>query len=108
MDAKDFKKLLKAIKFPSGKGSFIDPKHGYARWEKASGHAGAKTLSKVREAALRAGFASLPANITTDATGDRVSRGSTLVMDGVSVTFYSHYGQTAYENHFSITVNAKG
>jgi hypothetical protein len=102
MDTKQFKSILKALKVPAPTvtGSVLR-----YFWVKNHGHAGAKTLSRVRENAKALGFQSASSNVSSDATGDRVARGDVLVKDGVSILFSSFYGQTAYENRFSISID---
>ena len=107
MDTKQFKRLLKSIKFPGGSDAFVNERTGYAKWYKRHGHAGAKVIGRVIAAARAAGFTHVSAQVSTDATGDRANHGTVLVSDGVSLTFNTFYGQTAYENHFTITVHTE-
>jgi len=103
MDTKQFKSILKALKVPSP--TVTGDTLAYF-WVKRHGHAGAKTLQRVRENARALGFTPGDSKTSSDATGDRVARGDTMVKDGVTITFDSFYGQTAYENRFSISVKA--
>jgi hypothetical protein len=105
MDTKAFKKLLKGIKFPGGKDSRVFGDR--AQWFKRHGHAGAGVLARVMKAAREAGFVPVGDKMSSDATGDRVGRGTTMVSGNVTITFDSFYGQTAYENRFSICVWVK-
>jgi hypothetical protein len=110
MEAKQFKKVLKQVSFPNGKHTTVYD--GWAKWEKRHGHGGGLVLARVREAAEAAGFTSIQNRVSADATGDRVTRGGDLqktLEDGtvVTVSFFSHYGQTAWENLFTLTVSAK-
>jgi len=110
MDAKEFKKLLKDIKFPGGAGTRVTATS--ADWEKRHGHAGARVLARVSANARAHGFSISHASVGTDPTGDRVSRGADLTKtlpDGtvIELLLGSYYGQTAYENSFSIHVRVK-
>jgi hypothetical protein len=106
MDTRQFKKLLKDIKFPGGKDAFVNPERGYAKWYKRHGHRGSSVIARVTANARAHGFTQAENTQRSDATGDRVAQGTVLIRDGVSMTLSSFYGQTAYENHFTIDIRA--
>lgn len=104
MDIKEIKQLLKTLKFPCA-GARVSL--AGAAWSKRHGHAGASVIERVRDSARTVGFTMVDSAMGSDATGDRVRRGTTYVRGNVSITFESFYGQTAYENRFSICVSVK-
>jgi len=106
METKEFKKLLKTLSFPVGGDVYVG--ESYAKWYKRHGHAGAKVIVRVLDAARAAGFAPVPDRdrVSADATGDRVARGTVVIKGDITITADTFYGQTAYENNFTLTVSS--
>jgi len=101
MDPKEFKKLAAQLKLPAG-GSFYGKSWV---WNKRHGHAGAKTLERVREAARAAGWHPSPTTDNSTPDGSVVGRGRGFVSpEGHVLTTSSSYGATAYDNSFSINL----
>lgn len=101
MDPKQFQKLAKQLKLPPG-GHFYGKSWS---WDKHHGHAGAKILDRVREAAQMAGWQSDPVTDHGSPDGSVVGRGRGLVSpEGHVLMTRSSYGATAYDNTFSINL----
>lgn len=109
MDTPSFIELLKQLRFPTGSGTIITNQG--ARWTKQRGQAGHKVLSRVREAALEAGFTSGTGATLLDATGDRHARSGEYrhEVEGciITLSLSSFYGQTAADNRFTIDLDVK-
>ena len=101
MDSKQIKATLKLLKTPSATKLVGDR----ATWSKRGGHAGRKTISKVREAALANGFQSTSSSVGNTPDGSRVGTGTVYRNEaGVEVELSSSYAATADGNDFRIEV----
>ncbi len=109
MNNKEFKALLKTVKFPGGQLRRVTEGNGthIASWTKRHGHAEADTIALVRHHALVNGFTYTSGNTTSDATGDRVGHGNTLVKGDVTIMTEAYYGVTSYDNRFFVRVVCK-
>lgn len=107
MEAKEFKKLLKLIKFPGGDNRRVDAERCYAHWHKSGGYAGDKAISKLRSAAKAAGFVSQEEKRNDSPDGYVMGGSSDLVKGSVVITTSRHFGVTKTNNSYSITVKVK-
>jgi len=104
MDTKEFKKLLKSLKMPSST-EVIQRENNIleARWRKVGGFAGERSIKRVAEEAVGAGFRVIGPADSTSADGSRVTHGSWFSNDDLlSVT--KTYGVTSKQNEFSIVI----
>jgi hypothetical protein len=100
MDTKQFKKILRSIKMPSGAEVYDTSAH----WKKRGGHAGKNAIIRVAESARDAGFVLADAASSSTPDGARVGSGTRYVKDNITIILSSSYGVTAYDNRFSIDV----
>lgn len=108
MDAKEFAKVAKSIKMPSGTvlkektypGHFL-----LAEWTKSGGHAGATAIQRVAENARKLGFKDSTVDSTNNSDGSVMGTKSCLRnKDGVTLEWVKSYGPVKAYNYFSLTL----
>jgi len=108
MDSKEFAKLAKSLKMPSGtevKERTYPAHHLAAVWSKSGGHAGAKVIARVTENARKLGFKDSKFDLTGNGDGSVMGQKAYLRNDdGVLLEWSKSYGATKAYNYFSLTL----
>ena len=76
-------------------------------WTKRGGYAGEKILDRVRKKAIDNGWKAKNADSANHPDGSWVANSDTYEKGMALITFRTHYGNTASDNRYSLTVRAE-
>jgi hypothetical protein len=95
-----FVKIVRQI-LPSGFGVYGSE----ASWSKRGGHAGANSIDRAIDKAMKLGFVKKDHQVTGTPDGSHMGGGTTFVHpEGLVMSTSRSYGATAYDNRFSIAI----
>ncbi len=101
------KQAIKDLKLPMGQASCYSSNtyNETYNWNKRGGHAGTKIIAKARQRAVELGWTEVIQQ-HNDATGDKVTNAGEYMNPERTVKMYAnyHYGATAMDNRYTITL----